>query len=95
MNKKVGQNQLNAKLIKFLQYYDDFKIKELDNRILFRLFEQEEKIKKEYLTYHLVSKIMQKLINIWRICIKIISNWLNETITTLTLQFFILIIQNL
>ncbi|WP_341401240.1 Mhp366/Mhp367 family surface (lipo)protein [Mesomycoplasma ovipneumoniae] len=46
MNKKVGQNQLNAKLIKFLQYYDDFKIKELDNRILFRLFEQEEKIKK-------------------------------------------------
>ncbi|MDO6826176.1 hypothetical protein Q4516_02555 [Mesomycoplasma ovipneumoniae] len=45
MNKKVGQNQLNAKLIKFLQYYDDFKIKELDNRILFRLFEQEEKIK--------------------------------------------------
>ncbi|MHA0291740.1 Mhp366/Mhp367 family surface (lipo)protein [Mesomycoplasma ovipneumoniae] len=46
MNKKVGQNQLNAKLIKFLQYYDDFKIKELDNRILFRLFEQDEKIKK-------------------------------------------------
>ncbi|MHA0306178.1 Mhp366/Mhp367 family surface (lipo)protein [Mesomycoplasma ovipneumoniae] len=45
MNKKVGQKQLNAKLIKFLQYYDDFKIKELDNRILFRLFEQEEKIK--------------------------------------------------
>ncbi|MFU0909245.1 Mhp366/Mhp367 family surface (lipo)protein [Mesomycoplasma ovipneumoniae] len=46
MNKKVGQNELNPKLIKFLQYYDDFKIKELDNRILFRLFEQEEKIKK-------------------------------------------------
>ncbi|MHA0261598.1 Mhp366/Mhp367 family surface (lipo)protein [Mesomycoplasma ovipneumoniae] len=46
MNKKVGQNRLNPKLIKFLQYYDDFKIKELDNRILFRLFEQEEKIKK-------------------------------------------------
>ncbi|WP_341493732.1 Mhp366/Mhp367 family surface (lipo)protein [Mesomycoplasma ovipneumoniae] len=46
MNKKVGQNQLNARLIKFLQYYDDFKIKELDNRILFRLFEQEEKLKK-------------------------------------------------
>ncbi|MDF9627873.1 hypothetical protein Q4497_03055 [Mesomycoplasma ovipneumoniae] len=46
MNKKVGQNELNPKLTKFLQYYDDFKIKELDNRILFRLFEQEEKIKK-------------------------------------------------
>ncbi|WP_341508317.1 Mhp366/Mhp367 family surface (lipo)protein [Mesomycoplasma ovipneumoniae] len=45
MNKKVGQNELNPKLTKFLQYYDDFKIKELDNRILFRLFEQEEKIK--------------------------------------------------
>ncbi|WP_341490288.1 Mhp366/Mhp367 family surface (lipo)protein [Mesomycoplasma ovipneumoniae] len=45
MNKKVGQNELNPNLIKFLQYYDDFKIKELDNRILFRLFEQEEKIK--------------------------------------------------
>ncbi|WP_069096720.1 Mhp366/Mhp367 family surface (lipo)protein [Mesomycoplasma ovipneumoniae] len=45
MNKKVGQNQLNARLIKFLQYYDDFKIKELDNRVLFHLFEQEEKLK--------------------------------------------------
>ncbi|WP_337896393.1 Mhp366/Mhp367 family surface (lipo)protein [Mesomycoplasma ovipneumoniae] len=45
MNKKVGQNELNPKLTKFLQYYDDFKIKELDNRILFRLFEQEKKIK--------------------------------------------------
>ncbi|AJC49808.1 Mhp366/Mhp367 family surface (lipo)protein [Mesomycoplasma flocculare] len=39
MNKKVYTNQLNAKLIKFMQYYDEFKFKELDNRILFRLWE--------------------------------------------------------
>ncbi|ATP59682.1 Mhp366/Mhp367 family surface (lipo)protein [Mesomycoplasma dispar] len=39
MNKKVGDDLLNAKLIKFLQYYDDFKIKELDNRVLFRMWE--------------------------------------------------------
>ncbi|WP_462097544.1 Mhp366/Mhp367 family surface (lipo)protein [Mesomycoplasma hyopneumoniae] len=39
MNTKITGNSLNASLQKFLQYYDDFKIKELDNRILFHLWE--------------------------------------------------------
>ncbi|WP_369122332.1 Mhp366/Mhp367 family surface (lipo)protein [Mesomycoplasma flocculare] len=39
MNKKDQNDQINPRYIKFMRYYDDSKIKELDNRILFKLWE--------------------------------------------------------
>ncbi|MXR35058.1 Mhp366/Mhp367 family surface (lipo)protein [Mesomycoplasma hyopneumoniae] len=39
MNKKDQNNQINPRYLKFMRYYDDSKIKELDNRILFKLWE--------------------------------------------------------